>query len=102
MPEKKLLEQGLTQANTILKQRRPASASYYLSPLLPLSCRLNDQDCIKQVMRASEAYLDAMAGVPKCVHGFLNSLEKSLEQGFWPDQKQGQRLLDILNAQIES
>ena len=97
MPDKGLLEQGLAQTNKILKQHRPASAGYYLSSLLPLSCRFNDQEYIKQAMLASKVFLDALASEPRIIHGFLNSMENSLEQGLWPNQKQGLTLLDILS-----
>lgn len=101
MPEQALLQQGLAKAHERLEQNMAASAGYYLSSLLPLSCRLNDRENIKQAMLACKAFLDAMACDPRPIHGFLNSLEKSLEQGLWPNQEQGQKLLDILCAKMK-
>lgn len=87
------LEEAIEECEARLSVHNPGSAAYYLTGLLPTTLRLGAEDAHRRSIRLTERMLQHPSLTIRQRDGFLRAVQRSIDQGYWPDRHSGEQVL---------
>jgi hypothetical protein len=93
-----LVEQGIKDAEQLLDKNQPGAAAYFVSPLLPLVARSQNQHWTERSHGIASRLLAHPGLTARQRDGFCRACQRLLDSEAWPSREQGHTVLTELGA----
>ncbi len=90
---------GLMQAQMLLEAGRPAAASHFLVPLLPLADRAPEAGLVEETSELLMRVLEHPSLTQPQRFGLIRSSQSLVERGAWPSRERGEEVLAQLRLE---